>query len=208
MPREVKELPPIENTLSTVSSLTDHLTWQLSVQTDDELLRSIGTAIIGNLDEDGYLVASIDEISAMGDWPEAEVERVLTLVQAFDPIGVAARDLQECLLLQLRHLGLEETPSETIVRDHLRLLENHQLPELARQLDLPIDELTGHIDIIRHLDPKPGIPHNPAPSQYVVPDVRQPVYSPVNAGETATVDDGSTAKAASSRPGHRSNSRG
>ncbi len=171
MPREVKELPPIENTLSTVSSLTDHLTWQLSVQTDDELLRSIGTAIIGNLDEDGYLVASIDEISAMGDWPEAEVERVLTLVQAFDPIGVAARDLQECLLLQLRHLGLEETPSETIVRDHLRLLENHQLPELARQLDLPIDELTGHIDIIRHLDPKPGIPHNPAPSQYVVPDV-------------------------------------
>ena len=92
-------------------------------------------------------------------------------MQAFDPIGVAARDLQECLLLQLRHLGLGETPSETIVRDHLRLLQNHQLPELARQLDLPIDELTGHIDIIRHLDPKPGIRHNPAPSQYVVPDV-------------------------------------
>ncbi len=67
VPREVKELPPIENTLSTVSSLTDHLTWQLSVLTDDELLRGIGTAIIGDLDEDGYLVASIDEISAMGD---------------------------------------------------------------------------------------------------------------------------------------------
>ena len=171
VPRDFKELPPIENTLSTVSSLADHLTWQLSAQTDDELLRSIGTAIIGNLDEDGYLVASIDEIAAMGNWPEAEVDRVLSLVHAFDPIGVAARDLQECLLLQLRHLGLETTPSEVIVRDHLRLLENHQLPELVRQLDLPIDELKNHIDIIRHLDPKPGTRYNPSPSQHVIPDV-------------------------------------
>ena len=75
-PREFKELPPIENTLSTVSSLSDHLTWQLSVQPGDERLQSIGTAIIGNLDENGYLVASVDEIATMGDWPELEVERV------------------------------------------------------------------------------------------------------------------------------------
>ena len=142
-PHEVKELPPIENTLAIGSSLADHLSWQLSVQTHDELLWTIGTAIIGNLDDDGYFRASIDEIAAMGNWPEADVERVLSLVHAFDPIGVAARDLQECLLLQLRHLGLEKTPSEVIVRDHLRLLENHQLPELARQLDLPIDEAQG-----------------------------------------------------------------
>ena len=169
--REVKELPPIENTLSTVSSLPDHLTWQLTACTDDPLLRDIGTAIIGNLDEDGYLVASIDEIAAMGTWPETEVERVLSLVQAFDPIGVAARDLQECLLLQLRHLGLEHTPSEMIVRAHLQLLENHDDSELARQLDLPIDALKDHIDIIRHLDPKPGTRYNPSPSQYVIPDV-------------------------------------
>ena len=133
--------------------------------------RSIGTAIIGNLDEDGYLVASVDEIAAMGNWPEADVDRVLALVQTFDPMGVAARDLQACLLLQLRHLGLENTPSEVIVRDHLRLLENHQLPDLARQLDLRVDELKDHIDIIRHLDPKPGMKYNPSPSQYVIPDV-------------------------------------
>ena len=170
-PRDVRELPPIENTLSTVSSLADHLMWQLSAQTDDEVSRSIGTAIIGNLDEDGYLVASVDEIAAMGNWPEADVDRVLALVQTFDPMGVAARDLQACLLLQLRHLGLENTPSEVIVRDHLRLLENHQLPDLARQLDLRVDELKDHIDIIRHLDPKPGMKYNPSPSQYVIPDV-------------------------------------
>ena len=171
LPREVKELPPIENTLSTVSSLSDHLTWQLSVRTDDELLKEIGTAIIGNLDEDGYLVASIEEIAAMGNWPAAEVDRVLSLVQAFDPVGVAARNLQECLLLQLRHLGLENTPSEQIVRDHLRLLQNHQVPELARQLALSIDELKDHIAIVRQLDPKPGNRYNPSPSQYVIPDV-------------------------------------
>ena len=171
VPREVKELPPIENTLSTRSSLPDHLTWQLTACTDDRLLRDIGTAIIGNLDEDGYLVASMDEIAAMGHWPEAEVERVLSRVQAFDPIGVAARDLQECLLLQLWHLGLDHTPSAVIVRDHLRRLENHREPELARQLDLPIDALQAHLDIIRHLDPKPGTRYNPSPAQYVIPDV-------------------------------------
>ncbi len=171
VPREVKELPPIENTLSTVSSLADHLTWQLSAQTGDEVVQTIGTAIVGNLDEDGYLAASIQEIAVMGNWPEADVNRVLSLVHTFDPMGVAARDLQECLLLQLRHLGLENTPSEAIVRDHLRLLENHQLPELARQLDLRVDELKDHIDIIRHLDPKPGMKYNPSPSQYVIPDV-------------------------------------
>jgi RNA polymerase sigma-54 factor len=108
-PQEVKELPPIENTLSTASSLSEHLLWQLSIQTDDGRLREIGTAIIGNLDDDGYLVASVEEIAAMGDWAVADVERALARVQEFDPIGVAARDLQECLLLQIRHLGLEGT---------------------------------------------------------------------------------------------------
>ena len=170
-PREVKELPPIENTLSTVSSLADHVSWQLSLLTDDGLIRKIGTAIVGNLNDDGYLVASIDEIAAMGKWPETEVERVLAVVQELDPIGVAARNLQECLLLQLRHLGLENTPTEVIVRDHIALLQKHQLPELARCLDMSIDEVKQHIDIIRRLDPKPGNRHNPTKSQYVIPDV-------------------------------------
>src|SRR5437773_9809786 len=113
-PQEVKELPPIENTLSTATSLADHLMWQLSMQTDDPLIREIGSAIIGNLDDDGYLVASFEELAAMGPWAVADVERALKMVQAFDPTGVAARDLQECLLLQLRHLGREHTPPEQI----------------------------------------------------------------------------------------------
>ena len=170
-PQEVKELPPIENTLSSSSSLADHLSWQLSLQTDDSVIREIGEAIIGNLDDDGYLVASLDELAAMGPWPVEQVEHVLTMVQRFDPVGVAARDLQESLLLQIRHLGLEGTPSERIVTEHLRALQNHQIPEISRKLAMPIDELKTHIEIIRHLDPKPGSRFNPAQSQYVTPDV-------------------------------------
>src|SRR5215510_4274633 len=170
-PAEVKELPPIENTLSTSGSLADHLVWQLSMQTEEDLLKEIGRAIVGNLDDDGYLVASVEEIAAMGDWPVADVERALQHVQTFDPIGVAARDLQECLWLQIRHLGLEGTPTEKVVTEHLRLLQNHQVPEIARRLGISIEDLKEHIEIIRNLDPKPGSRYNPQQSQYVIPDV-------------------------------------
>jgi len=171
-PSEVKELPPIENTLSSASSLSDHLLWQLSLhQSDDERLRDVGTAIIGNLDDDGYLVASVEEIAAMGEWLVADVEKALQLIQTFDPHGVAARDLQECLWLQLKFLGLEGTPTEKIVTEHLRLLQNHQVPEIARRLGVTIDDLKEHIEIIRNLDPKPGSRYNPQQSQYVIPDV-------------------------------------
>ena len=169
MPREVKELPPIENTLSTTSSLTDHLMWQLSSRQDDETVRDIITALIGNLDDDGYLVASAEEIAAMGAWTTEAVDAALEVLQHFDPIGVAARDLRECLLLQLRHLGFAGTSTETIVAEHLRILQN--LPEVARKLNLSIDDIKPHVDVIRHLDPKPGSRFNPTPSQYVIPDV-------------------------------------
>jgi RNA polymerase sigma-54 factor len=170
-PQEVRELPPIENTLSTSSSLSDHLLWQLSLQSEDDRLREIGEAIIGNLNDDGYLVASLDELAAMGPWPLDQVEHALRLLQGFDPVGVAARDLQECMMLQLRHLGLEGTPSERIVTEHLRALQNHQIPEISRKLGMSIEELKEHVEVIRHLDPKPGLRFNPTPSQYVTPDV-------------------------------------
>ena len=106
-----------------------------------------------------------------GEWPVADVERALQHVQTFDPIGVAARDLQECLWLQIRLLGLEGTPTEKIVTEHLRLLQNHQVPEIARKLGISLEELKEHIEIIRNLDPKPGSRYNPSQSQYVIPDV-------------------------------------
>jgi len=172
MPVEVKELPPIENTLSTSGTLADHLLWQLSMRLDiSPDAREIGEAIIGNLNDDGYLVASVDELAQMGDWTPSRVEEVLTILQHLDPVGVAARDLQECLTLQLRHQGYGNTPSDVIVTEHLRLLQNHQVPEIAKRMGMPIEQLKDHIEIIRNLDPKPGSRFNPAPSQYVMPDV-------------------------------------
>ena len=170
-PQEVKELPPIENTLSTSSSLTDHLEWQLSLQTGDDQLREIGVAIVGNLDDDGYLVASVDEIASMGPWAVDKVEGALRLIQTFDPIGVAARDLQECLTLQIKQLRLEGTPTEKIVSEHLRLLHNHQMPELARKLGA--DDAKSQDTRRDHPAPRSetGSRFNPQPSQYVIPDV-------------------------------------
>ena len=169
--QEVKELPPVENALLSDRSLSDHLLWQLSLRTSNELWREIGEAVIGNLKEDGYLAASIEELAEMGGWPSSEVASVLKLIQKFDPIGVAARNAKECLLLQIRHLELEGTPSETIVEKYLTLLQNHQVPELARLMNMSVCDLKPHIEILRHLDPKPGSRFNTAPMQYVIPDV-------------------------------------
>jgi RNA polymerase sigma-54 factor len=170
-PQEVKELPPIENTLSTKSSLADHLMWQLNLQASDPALRDVCAAVIGNINNDGYLVASVNEIAGLGSWDDSVVERALEHVQSFDPIGVGARDLQECLMLQLKHLGLLGTPVETLVRDHLRLLQNNRIPELARALGLEPEEIKTHIEFIKNLDPRPGSRYSPADSQYVIPDV-------------------------------------
>ncbi len=168
---EVRELPPIENMLANRGSLADHLKWQLSLQTADPLTREIGEAIIGNIDDDGMLVASIGEIASFGPWPVAVVEKALEHIQSFDPIGVGARDLQECLLLQLRGAGLAGTPVEALVQDHLPLLQNHRVPELAKALGLPPEEIKACLEVVRHLDPKPGARYTPADSQYVVPDI-------------------------------------
>jgi len=170
-PSEVPELPPIENTLTEQPDLYDHLTWQLHMSVSDELLLEIGDAIIQNVDEDGMLRASVSEIANLGPYPLEEVEKALRVVQNLDPPGVAARDLTECLRLQLRHLGLENSPTDVIVRDYMKQLQCHQYPEIGRQMGLSPDEVSHHLEIIRRLDPKPGLKYSPDHSTYVIPDV-------------------------------------
>jgi RNA polymerase sigma-54 factor len=170
-PSDLPELPPIENTLTQQPDLYDHLLWQLRMSVSDELIQEIGEAIIQNLDEDGMLRASVEEIANMGPYPVEEVEKTVAVVQALDPPGIAARDLGECLRLQLRQLGLEGSPTEVMVRDHLKQLQNHQYPEIGKQMGLTPEEVSHHLEIIRHLDPRPGLKHSPDRSTYVVPDV-------------------------------------
>src|SRR5262245_56511114 len=170
-PSDLPEAPPIENTLTEVPNLYDHLLWQLSMTTSDPLLQEIGESVINNLDEDGLLRASLQEITDMGPYPPEEVEKTLTLVQSFDPTGVAARDLQECLRLQLRKLDLEGSPADVMVRDFMKQLHSHQWAEIGRQLGLTPEEVSHHVEIIKRLDPKPGLKHSPERSAYILPDV-------------------------------------
>jgi RNA polymerase sigma-54 factor len=168
---DLPELPPIENTLTEKPDLYDHLLWQLRMSVSDELLLEIGEAIIQNLDDGGMLRASIEELSNLGPYPVEEVERALGVVQRLDPPGVAARDLVECLRLQLRHIGLEDSPADLMVRDHMKRLQTHQYPEIARQLGLSLEEVQHHLEVIRHLDPRPGLRYGPSESSYITPDV-------------------------------------
>ena len=170
-PSELPEMPPIENTLTKAPDLYDHLLWQLHMSVSEELLLEIGECIVQNLDEDGMLQASVDEIANMGPYPNEEVVRALALVQSLDPPGVAARDLGECLRLQLRHLGLEGSPTDLMVRDHLKQLQTHQYAEIGKQMGLSPEEVSHHLEVIKRLDPKPGGKHSPDRSTYVVPDV-------------------------------------
>jgi RNA polymerase sigma-54 factor len=170
-PSEVPEMPPIENTLTESPDLYDHLLWQLHMSVSDELTVEIAEAIIHNLDEDGMLRASLEEIANMGPYPPEEVQKALTVVQALDPPGVAARDLTECLRLQLKILGLEGSPADVMVRDYLKQLQSHQYPEIGRQMGLTPEEVSHHLEIIRHLDPKPGSKYCPDRSTYILPDV-------------------------------------
>ncbi len=170
-PAEEIETRPLENILSRPQSLSDHLLWQLDMTIASKQQKEISRSIIGNLDDAGYLRASLEEIAAMGPTHLEEVERALHLVQDLDPTGVGARDLKECLLLQLAFHDMEGTPAETIVRNHLDLVQGRKFRELAQALGISIEEVMHYVDTIRHLDPKPGKKYNAGSNNYVVPDV-------------------------------------
>jgi RNA polymerase sigma-54 factor len=170
-PAEEVESRPLDAVLSRPQGLAEHLTWQLEMSSLGPRQKEIAQAIIGNIDESGYLRASFEEIAAMGPYSLDEVEIVLHHVQDFDPPGVGARDLRECLLLQISFHDMEGTPVETIIKDHFDLLEHRRFRELAHILGCPLEEAMTFVDTIRHLDPKPGKKYNAGSSNYVVPDV-------------------------------------
>ncbi len=170
--REEVERPSFEKFLSSASSLADHLEWQLSVGICTETVRKIAEAIIGNLDENGYLMATLDEIAASGNYSMEDVEEALTMVQEFDPPGVAARDLQECLLMQLKARDPENTLARLIISDHLKLLQNNQMKDVARAVNRPVEMVKRAVDTIKALDPKPGLRYNKTEPRLVEPDVQ------------------------------------
>jgi RNA polymerase sigma-54 factor len=162
---------PFENFGRTGTSLDEHLSEQLRWATDDPRTVAIGEAIIGNIDDDGYLRAEVDEIaSGMGASIE-EVEQALRLVQGFDPTGVAARSVHECLLLQLTADSEPDPVSVEIVEKHFEDLERRRYTEIARALKLPLDRVMESVEEIQALEPKPGRRFAVSDQRYIAPDV-------------------------------------
>jgi len=162
---------PFENIVRNQASLADHLEEQLRFASEDAAVRRIGTQIIGNLDEDGYLRAEIEEIAQRSGATAEEVAAVLQVVQGFDPAGVAARNVQECLLLQLRRDPLPDPVSVEIVETHFDDLSRRRYSDIARAMKLALDRIMESVEEIMALEPKPGRRFGGNDSRYIVPDV-------------------------------------
>ncbi|MCU8085170.1 RNA polymerase factor sigma-54 [Shewanella sp. SM23] len=161
----------------TSEGLYEHLEWQKNLTPFSETDLAIATAIIDAIDDQGYLTQSTDEIlEAMGNSEVEldEVEAVLKRIQHFDPIGVAARDLSECLLIQLSHFAADTPNLENarmLIKDHLDLIAARDFRLLMRKTKLKEDELRDGIALIQTLNPRPGLLITPNNDEYVIPDV-------------------------------------
>jgi len=168
---EVKESPSFEQFLSSEQHLSDYLLWQLHLTITDDEVRDAAEAIIGNLNDDGYLEGTLEEIAQLGPWSAETVERALQTVQQLDPTGVGARSTQECLVLQLQAHGYGDRLAARLVSGHFHKLQNHKLPELAKELGVSLDELAQEFKLIRQLDPFPGRKYAPRDAHYIEPEV-------------------------------------
>jgi RNA polymerase sigma-54 factor len=168
---EEEDRPTFENFLTKKTTLADHLLWQLRLNDFSEEERLIGTLIIGNLNEDGLLQVSLEEIASQSGLELAGVERVIQKVQAFDPPGVAARDLKECLLLQAQQVYPRESCLQAIIRDHLDQLARRNYQAIAKELQMPVEEVVRASRLIAELEPKPGRRFSDETVPYIIPDV-------------------------------------
>ncbi len=167
---EDSEKPSFETFLTRPPSLEEHLNWQLGLSDVPPKIAEVARHIIGNLNEDGYLVIGLDEICQLANCTMEEAIEALGVVQSMDPVGVGARDLRECLSLQLLNLGLKESLAYRIVQDHLGLLEGRKFKEIASQTGTSFEEVLQAVDCIRHLIPRPGQKYNNQKATYVQPE--------------------------------------
>jgi len=168
---ESVEKPSFETFLSSPVTLSDHLGSQLSVLVMSEEVRDAAENIIGNLDENGYLTATLEEIGQSGQHTLEEIQEGLRVVQSLDPAGVGAKDVRECLLLQIESRNGRDGVAWKIVCDHLKLVETRQMKELAKVLARPMEHIQTALDVIRHLDPYPGLRYSDQGARQVEPDV-------------------------------------
>jgi RNA polymerase sigma-54 factor len=162
---------PWENLITRQVTLADYLLWQLRMSPLTPPEQEIGGLIIGNIDENGYLQIALEEVCKETNCAAVTAEGVLSIIQSFDPPGVGARDLQECLLIQLQGLPEGNPLAEEIVKGGLAYCKKRDYAELARKLKTPLAQILEAVAVISHLDPKPGRPFSPEEARTIIPDV-------------------------------------
>lgn len=160
------------DSISGAESLQEHLLDQMALAGLSDRERGIAEVLIGSIDDDGYLQLDLDGIiGATPEFPEELFERIITVIQGFDPIGVCARSLKECLLLQLRHQGRGDSLEASLVENHLDKLGAHQYEQIAATMHLPIEKINELSKSIARLDPKPGRNFTAEQTEYVIPEI-------------------------------------
>lgn len=165
------EMPSIDQTMTQRISLEEHLLWQLALAPLDKADQEVGRGIIGNIDEDGYLRTPLEDLAKSTDTSVEHLRQVLKVIQNFDPSGVGARDLRECLLLQIEQLGLQGSLVEAIIQEHLLDLERKRYQAIAKGVGASVEAVVHATRIIEGLEPKPGRPFFPSDAHTIIPDV-------------------------------------
>jgi RNA polymerase sigma-54 factor len=164
------DLPSFESTHSRADTLTDHLLWQAKLSNLDSDKFNIAEEIIGNLDENGYLMVPIEEIAKKLQYGTHEIEEVLAKIQLFDPVGVGCRDIKECLMIQTRHLK-EDDLVRKMISEHLSDLEKKNYKGIAKRQSTTVEKVLEAVHVIQRLDPKPGRQFFDESLQYITPDI-------------------------------------
>lgn len=151
-----EDAPTFEQFLTRPPSLAEHLEWQVNMTTIDPQVAEAAVGVIGNLDADGRLNATNEEMAAMQKCSEEVIEQARQAVMRLDPVGCGARDVKECLLVQLEVRGESERLASRLISDHLADLQQHRLPHLSKQIGIDVETLLEELQFIRTLDPYPG----------------------------------------------------
>jgi RNA polymerase sigma-54 factor len=151
-----EDAPTFEQFLTRPPSLAEHLEWQLHMSPIEEHVCDAAIVVIGNLNADGRLSATNEEIAAMGGWSEEVVEQARQILARLDPVGCGARDVRECLLVQLEVRGESDRLASRLISEHLSELQQHKLPHLSKQIGVEVELLLEELQFIRTLDPYPG----------------------------------------------------
>lgn len=168
---ENRESLSLENTLSRTPSLWDHLNWQASLTFFDAGDLDLAEKIIGDIDEDGRLTTTVEELARLNRTTPEKVDAVREKIKTFDPVGCGSLDLRETLLAQMDNLQIQDETARTIVTHHLSLLEKADYQQLARTLNISMAEVKVHIDVIRSLDHAPGRKYSEERTTYISPDI-------------------------------------